>query len=789
MDIRDEKYKKLILQAEIAALLHDIGKFTKEFLEAGTGKGDPTKAHTVDFIKNYKHLSKIIFETDLPSFWLSHPKKDTKLLKTIIDFINLHHAKKISFFKEYYQSKELEDFLLLNYLLIMGDIIDSSSSKGGASFKQRGRNLRLNRSHLKQNRENIFIATPFGEKLFEIDFIKLKENQEQFVKKLDSLLVKLYQAEKLNSLIEGREELLKLFNNYCRLILAETRLPTNDISLFHHSYATASIFKAMLARHLLLNEYEAWDENKNLAQYKEHLAYLGICWDEDELLAKSYRPTEIIGRRKILDDAVNRLKDFIETDLCLGNEIYRDRNGIYFLIPSLQENFDFQKSITQLICNFVEEVLNSQETFWGDLNWRVLRRDIGVSVLELAKLLFNEKGNIELSTGPRKPLWMQLWQDQSKQKEVCPRCGLRPKEAMIVSVGSEQDRSRRCGQCRHIAHLGGMLRNLLKYPDYRLTQQMQRLFGIRKEDAFFTFDFDELLKNENISEEKGRIALISAFFNLEPFISGDAFSNILIACPEDFTKAPGKEDKSYDFSDWSTMLEVVNKSWNNIFRGTLDESSLHTLQQVLQDSFYGDERDGRIEGKSRLDKARNFITDYLLKTPFSHHLKDEAAKIINYSLRLHPAPSRLSSIWDSTRNFLNRILTLGESYKIPYIPLVIDSGSVMFLMRADEKLWQCCLDIYNEYCNHFARVRHLLPFHLCVTVFYHKSPLYVAIDAARRFRRVAMEEIGEKLWKVKEDVRREGENYILELEDHRQRDVIWKIPALLPNGREDRFYT
>ena len=218
------------------------------------------------------------------------------------------------------------------------------------------------------------------------------------------------------------------------------------------------------------------------------------------------------------------------------------------------------------------------------------------------------------------------------------------------------------------------------------------------------------------------------------------------------------------------------------------------MQQVLQDSYYGSPGDGRIPGSGKLEKARNLIQQIILTAPFSCHISenDDAARIVNYALRLHPSPSRLSWIWDTTRNFMEYIMNWGEEHnedkKPLFIPLTIDSGSVMLLMRADDKLWQCCSNIYNEYCERFARVRHLLPFHLSVTIFYYKSPLYVAIDAARRFNRLAME-MGEKLWTVREDVKRENDHYLLELEDHRQRRIIWKIPALLPNGKKDTFYS
>ena len=39
---------------KVGALLHDIGKFTKEFLEAGLGSGNPTTSHSIKFFEKIK---------------------------------------------------------------------------------------------------------------------------------------------------------------------------------------------------------------------------------------------------------------------------------------------------------------------------------------------------------------------------------------------------------------------------------------------------------------------------------------------------------------------------------------------------------------------------------------------------------------------------------------------------------------------------------------------------------------------------------------------------------------
>jgi len=772
MNIHDEQYKRLILQAEIAALLHDIGKFTKEFLYSGMkqlkdDKGnviEPDLAHTILFVKQAEeNLKRLLFDTLLPDSWLFEPETKKQLLKAIGDFIRFHHSKKEDSLKNHYEVEDISVenlFLLPHILLMIADTTDSSSSKGPKETIKDS----------LQSSDFFYLATPFGDRQYSIHkkeeitselpySITWKEFEREvrkFQTELFDILYDILERDiSLNLLIEKRNRLIEYLKKTTSNTVAETRLPTNDVTLWQHLYTTASIFKALMARHLLLKDYTAWirkGENKiDMIYYKENLCYLGICWDEYELLKKSYRPSEIRGRIFLLKQAKEKIQKFFETELCIGNKFYEDRNGIYFLIPSFEENNEIADKIIDEIKNKVEIILNNKNTFHGDLNWQIWQRKIKINLLEFAYLVFKkgeDKRNTLLFSGSKRPLWILYWKDK-KDSEICPHCGLRPVDNEIVTSGSEQDKI--CAICE-------------SYKKFGRFEESSKLYTK-------ALTLEELVLEDTSDESSKRIALVSASFNLMPFLSGEAFSNIMLRNLDDF--------KEIDLNKLSSILKEYAYTNRNI----------KLLKKLFNDNSIGSLSDGRVPGENKAEKAKNFIEEIVLKAPFSKHLKDNVNKVINYAARLQPAPSRLVRIWETTEEFVKHPLYWCERERIPYIPLVIDSGSVMFLMRADERLWQCCLDIYNEYCNRFGRVRHLLPLHLSVIVFYYKSPLYVAIDAARRFRRLAMEEIGEKLWEVKEEVKREGENYILELKDHRQRDVTWKIPIFLPNGKEDRFYT
>lgn len=107
--------------------------------------------------------------------------------------------------------------------------------------------------------------------------------------------------------------------------------------------------------------------------------------------------------------------------------------------------------------------------------------------------------------------------------------------------------------------------------------------------------------------------------------------------------------------------------------------------------------------------------------------------------------------------------------------------------------WRVLHDIHAAYVRRFGRVRHILPLHLSAGIFRRKAPLYIAMDAARRFRALA-ENSGPRFWELLGSARGQ-ETTRLEWRTHDGRKVVWDVPHLLPNrkkdgsGREDLFRT
>jgi hypothetical protein len=803
----DKGIQRLVLQAEIAALLHDIGKFTKQFVESkvpSNGKKGANFDHAWDFLEKSSPACnrklKEILNQDLPQNWLKIPHQRINL-KALGDLLRLHHAKNGQLSKWLNWNDKKEPIPPLIAMIMIADSIDSSTSKGGAAFlisKEENRNARLVELDFKQNIGDCYLATPFGEKEADIDLKNLEKRSDEFQEKL-ALILEGYESWDLEDLISTRKEMLKLMEMYLSSALAETRLPTNDVSLWQHSYSTASIFKAILAGRLIAAgckgkdggkimcdnpELLLADEDGDLAHYRANLSFLGIRWSEEKLLSRSVRPKDILARRARLFNLMEAIKKEVEIAFCLGNEFYRDRNGICFLIPSANQIVDDGynlvediKDTTHNLLNIVESHLNSNNYFPGDLHYKILQKDVGIQVLGLTDIISENDDRVDvLISGPVKPGWIESWKNSGSNKEICTRCGLRPTKLVPSSMGSQMDESKICDFCSRLLLEGKDIRNYSK--------DMRRQFlGFDEDASFFTYETDNLLPKDT---ENPRLALVQGIFDLRPFISGSAFCSLLARRPEDYSKSPGKGDKSVTVDNWDGFLNGVKDALENI-RNRNNETVLHTLQQVFHDTFLGTKKDGRVPGKDEWEKLRNYIEQIVLKSPFPQGLEKHQMAAL-YALRQHPAPSRITRMWKTTEYLCRQPIAWCEENHVRYFPVGFDPGRFLILIPAN-RAWQLLQAAYKSYLDNVGRVRHLLPFHLSVSVFSKKFPLYIGIDSMQRFAKLQLNNrLAPASWVLKEKEKMK-KSYVLKWFDQQGREISWNMPIIMPNGREERFFT
>lgn len=110
---------------------------------------------------------------------------------------------------------------------------------------------------------------------------------------------------------------------------------------------TASMFKAVLANLFL--------DNSNLSNYQPNPStirwrILGIQYDKLGLAEKGFKLASISWYRETVKEIDGKIKEMLEVEYPIGNEIYRDETGIYFIVGENlgKDNGDFAKLVDDL---------------------------------------------------------------------------------------------------------------------------------------------------------------------------------------------------------------------------------------------------------------------------------------------------------------------------------------------------------------------------------------------------------------------------------------------------------
>jgi hypothetical protein len=112
--------------------------------------------------------------------------------------------------------------------------------------------------------------------------------------------------------------------------VTDTCRPANDIVLWEHAYATAALFKALIAHFILYGE-------KLLSFDDVFFALWGVGWDGMRYYSKGHKIADIVGRKALIGELKKGTRRIVEWDYSLGNAIYDDDNGVYFIIPQLKD--------------------------------------------------------------------------------------------------------------------------------------------------------------------------------------------------------------------------------------------------------------------------------------------------------------------------------------------------------------------------------------------------------------------------------------------------------------------
>ncbi len=138
-----------------------------------------------------------------------------------------------------------------------------------------------------------------------------------------------------------RQKIEEAFSYAC----ADTQHPINDVSLWDWSNMVAALYKAAIAEAILIGKKEP-------SQIQWRL--LSVRFNGVDFLTKTTRIPDLLARRQLINDGLNRVRTLLEETYPLGAEVYRDENGSVFIVPDIEHLGQWENEQEQKLSTLIE---------------------------------------------------------------------------------------------------------------------------------------------------------------------------------------------------------------------------------------------------------------------------------------------------------------------------------------------------------------------------------------------------------------------------------------------------
>jgi len=465
--------RKNLLQAEIAAWLHMIGKYQKAFVE-----GKREFAHQVpDILKQLKDKRvEIISDNTLG---------DSTLEKFITKHNRTDNAKKDS----------NNEYSYIEKLLIDAHGRGSGTDKGVIkSYTQQG--------NINQDNEKVrYMSSAFGWEGDKVDVAKINNSIDIFYKFIKETMEKAWNDD-LN--VDGWVKLLDDFRQRIKIefsqTFADSRYPINDVSLWDQTASTVAFFKTHLANSLFdTNRCNPLNEDN-----KKKFRVLQVIIGGMDYLGQSNRIADLIYRKEQINRGFDSVRNVIEIEYPLGFEIYRDLDRIAFLVPDQEKLKEMENckgdSLEQIILDKFCGPQKENPAMVNEINVnKIVLSKIGTrNVFFIGEELQKDSSQTYL---PGIEELKKIW--QGKKSDRCIVCQMRPRGYTKENNnnGSRAYKRKICGIC------------------------LERLNGRSKDWAEEKLSGNTIWMDE-VADRNGRVALITAKLDLAEWQNGKMISTL-----------------------------------------------------------------------------------------------------------------------------------------------------------------------------------------------------------------------------------------------------------------------
>ncbi len=621
-----------ILKSEIGALLFNLGKTHIGFWEEKDGVTyfnldktykDQFKREYGYYFKHYKEyfegndIYKYPFEIDL--------EKVGKNIKPLLmdTEINLKFGTKPIKLK------------LIN--VINGDakvfkdqyhFIEKIMSRGCENI-----NSGIDKGSPKKQLRDLKIANAFGSIKGVITDRDTKEyNYDIYDKRRIDFLRKLDKS-KINfddGIVNAREYVQTELKEWYSHLLSDSRYPINDVTLWDQAYMTSSMFKAALAAMSL--DGTIYDEcMRKKKPRKIKWSILGVQYDKLGLAEKAMNPYFIKWYRDKSCEVDEKVKQLIEVNYALGNEIYRDETGIYFIVPeNICSKNKVNKNDTEKLyylddslIELQDEIIKCFEDFNGEVFPAIFLTEPSRGTMNIAYLLENAKKNF-LS-----PIYPNTVDNKSS-----------------LEIKEKEELKPICDVCRtRLAEK--------KVGDLNLCSTCDKRFSVRrKKELRNDNDKKETAFTGELQDSNGRIALVTLKFELSEWLNGDMLNLML---------RNKNIDKSLDRLKNNIIDNLGCKEKGSVIKDLVYDKDLYGgdtvknyCERILIERTIGDEWETFLQ-KNLGDKVS--FTNRTIKwdelTDSDRTLLSEV--LIQFIIRKNPSPARFRRIWESTEDFFKEL--------------------------------------------------------------------------------------------------------------------------------------
>ncbi|MDG7000911.1 MAG: CRISPR-associated protein Csx11, partial [Nitrososphaerota archaeon] len=584
------------------------------------------------------------------------------------------------------------------------------------------------------------------------------------------------------------------------------------VALFDHSYSAASLFKAELARRVIMNDWAYKEESYDNLKFQ----LLAVKWSWWDVVSKSYKTTDILGRDQLLDVVADDFKKLFEVDFPMGNEIYRDEDGIYFVIGNYKTE-ELKYACNEWMRPKINPILQKVggEFSFGLYTLKTPTR----SMTSLVDAISQDKSKLDpVASFGQEDVLLEAWSSSRQTTgsvDICPVCRLRPKPQHAKAC-------RFCISLRQSGAKGG--REKLEeelHLDHEFTKWTGELadenstiamisgkFDLTHwfDGSFFTTLFGYGMqqwsdgKTDNFSgdqkahaanefkekyndptpyskalrvlqdsfKEKVNWKFIQAFFS-----GGDGEENLKSTVSSDMTSRYA--DSSFLANDLDYALNLVSRKYpssgrvRRVWRATEDFINGFIGGQGYQNGSLVETLGMRSriqfrvkDGVMNLEKGYYDVTTERLQLAFSdvYHNGGGLFSIVE-NLGSSPRKDQLDALKgaslillreDGTQTTLtiDEVIVDSNDKYLPFTPLLISPAMFQVLVPGEAAMEVVQL-IKREYERQFNKVKNRLPLDLGVVFFKKKFPLYVVIDAARKMMEMGNNRADE-WWKVEHKV-------------------------------------